>query len=230
MTRSVLSGMCALAARRDVMTSNPVRDTTPIRARPQRPAQPLDEDQLRHFRKSLLESEVAHELDVVDLVQFMIATGCRLGEALALQWANVDLPTATVDIRATAIRVKGQGVLIKDSPKTASSVRVLELPTWCVDMLLRRPRTHLLVFPAPRSGSVRDPSNTIRAIHRAVGYKIKSHSYRKTLATLMDDAGLPTRKASDQLGHSRTSQTQDAYFGRKRLATGAASVLEGIWD
>ena len=128
MTRSVLSGMCALAARRDVMKSNPVRDTTPIRARPQRPAQPLDEDQLRHFRKSLLESEVAHELDVVDLVQFMIATGCRLGEALALQWSNLDLPKAAVEIGATAIRVKGQGVLIKDSPKTASSVRVLEVP------------------------------------------------------------------------------------------------------
>ena len=174
MTRSVLSGMCALAARRDVMKSNPVRDTTPIRARPQRPAQPLDEDQLRQFRKSLLESEVAHELDVVDLVQFMIATGCRLGEALALQWSNLDLPKAAVEIRATAIRVKGQGVLIKDSPKTASSVRVLELPTWCVEMLARRPRTSPLVFPAPRSGSVRDPSNTIRAIHRAVGYKIKS--------------------------------------------------------
>ena len=46
----------------------------------------------------------------------------------------------------------------------------------------------------------------------------------------MDDAGLPTRKASDQLGHSRTSQTQDAYFGRKRLATRAASVLEGIFE
>jgi len=230
MTRSVLSGMCALAARRDVMKSNPVRDTAPIRTKPQRPAQPLDDDQLRQFRKSLLESELAHELDVVDLVQFMIATGCRLGEALALPWSNIDLPKAAVKIQATAIRVKGQGVLIKDSPKKASSVRVLELPTWCVEMLVRRPRTNLLVFPAPRSGSVRDPSNTIKAIHRAVGYKIKSHSYRKTPATLMDDAGLPARKASDQLGHSRTSQTQDAYFGRKRLATGAASVLEGIFQ
>ena len=75
---------------------------------------------------------------------------------------------------------------------------------------------------------MRDPSNTIKAIHRALGQKIKTHTYRKTLATLMDDAGLPTRKASDQLGHSRTSQTQDAYFGRKRLATGAASVLDGV--
>ncbi len=46
----------------------------------------------------------------------------------------------------------------------------------------------------------------------------------------MDDAGLPTRKASDQLGHSRTSQSQDAYFGRKRLATGVATVLDGLFD
>src|SRR5215217_4410484 len=119
-TRSVLSGMCALAARRDVMKS--IQCATPRRSvpSPRRPAQPLDDDQLRHLRQSLLKSEVAHDLDVVDLVQFMIATGCRIGEALALQWSNVDLRKATVDIRATAIRVKGRGVLIKDSPKTAS--------------------------------------------------------------------------------------------------------------
>jgi integrase len=83
---------------------------------------------------------------------------------------------------------------------------------------------------ASQRAGTRDPSNTIKATHRSLGVKIKSHTYRKTLATLMDDAGLPIRKANDQLGHSRTSQTQDAYFGRKRLATGAASVLEGIFE
>jgi integrase len=231
MTRSVLSGMCALAARRDVMQFNPVRDTTPIRAKPANPAQPLDDFELGELRQTLLASELAHDLDVVDLVLFMIATGCRVGEALALMWTDVNLANCSVEIRTTAIRVKGQGVLIKNSPKTSTSRRTLELPAWCVDLLALRPRSESgLVFPAPRSGLVRDPSNTIKAIHRALGQKIKTHTYRKTLATLMDDAGLPTRKASDQLGHSRTSQTQDAYFGRKRLATGAASVLEGLFD
>ena len=229
-TRSVLSGMCALAARRGALPFNPVRDTTPIRAKPANPAQPLALDDLLDLRNSLIENEQARDLDVADLVLFMIATGCRLGEALALKWSEVHLDSATVEIRTTAIRVKGEGVVIKPSPKTSSSRRVLELPSWCVETLLRRDRPASgLVFPAPRSGAVRDPSNTIKALHRVMGTRIKTHTYRKTLATLMDDAGLPTRKASDQLGHSRTSQTQDAYFGRKRLATGAARLLDDLF-
>jgi integrase len=83
MTRSVLSGMCALAARRDAMQFNPVRDTTPIKAKPKNPAQPLDASEPGELRRSLLTSDLAHELDVADLVLFMIATGCRIGEALA---------------------------------------------------------------------------------------------------------------------------------------------------
>ena len=174
MTRSVLSGMCALAARRDAMQFNPVRDTTPIRAKPANPAQPLGDFELGELRQTLLASERARDLDVIDLVLFMIATGCRVGEALALKWTEVNLANRSVEIRTTAIRVKGQGVLIKNSPKTSSSRRTLELPAWCVDIIALRPRAGSgLVFPAPRSGSVRDPSNTIKAIHRALGQNIK---------------------------------------------------------
>ncbi|MCE0765819.1 tyrosine-type recombinase/integrase [Pseudonocardia kujensis] len=55
---------------------------------------------------------------------------------------------------------------------------------------------------------------------------VTSHVYRKTVATLMDQAGLTARQAADQLGHSKVSMTQDNYFGRKVARTGAAAVLE----
>jgi len=54
---------------------------------------------------------------------------------------------------------------------------------------------------------------------------VTSHVYRKTVATLMDLAGLPPRQAADQLGHAKVSMTQDNYFGRKVAKTGAAAVL-----
>jgi integrase len=57
---------------------------------------------------------------------------------------------------------------------------------------------------------------------------LTSHVFRKTVATLMDDAGLTARAAADQLGHRRTSLTQDFYFGRKARDTGAAAVLENL--
>ena len=57
---------------------------------------------------------------------------------------------------------------------------------------------------------------------------ITSHVFRRTVATLMDDAGLSARKAADQLGHAKTSLTQDIYYGRKKRATGASEVLEAL--
>jgi len=55
-----------------------------------------------------------------------------------------------------------------------------------------------------------------------------SHTFRKTVGSLMDDAGLSARAAADQLGHAKVSMTQDRYFGRKVRATGGAAVLEAV--
>jgi integrase len=55
---------------------------------------------------------------------------------------------------------------------------------------------------------------------------VTSHVFRKTVATLMDEAGLSARSTADQLGHAKPSVTQDVYYGRRGRATGAAQVLE----
>ena len=86
-----------------------------------------------------------------------------------------------------------------------------------------------MVFTAP-GGGLRDPSNTqadLRVVFATAGFGwVTSHIYRKTVATLMDDAGLTARQAADQLGHAKVSMTQDNYFGRKAARTGAAGLLE----
>jgi integrase len=80
----------------------------------------------------------------------------------------------------------------------------------------------------------RDPSNTqadLRRVFADAGYPwVTSHVYRKTVATLMDAAGLTARQAADQLGHAKVSMTQDNYFGRMNGPTGAAGVLEIFGD
>jgi integrase len=89
----------------------------------------------------------------------------------------------------------------------------------------------LPVFPAALGGW-RDPSNTqadLRDAFITAGFDtVTSHVFRKTVATLMDHAGLSARAAADQLGHANTSMTTDVYFGRKVLVTGAAAVLEAL--
>ena len=54
-----------------------------------------------------------------------------------------------------------------------------------------------------------------------------SHVLRKTVATLMDQAGLSARAAADQLGHAKPSMTSDKYFDcRGRSDT--TGVLEAL--
>ena len=91
--------------------------------------------------------------------------------------------------------------------------------------------SHDPVFPAPL-GSLRDPSNTqadLRDAFGAAGFEwVTSHVLRKTVATLIDQAGLSARAAADQLGHAKPSMTSDKYFGRGITDTGAADVLEAL--
>ena len=234
--RTVLSGLCKLACRHDALGSNPCRETSRLSTKPKKPPASLSVDEIRLLRTSLAADQQAIEADIVDLVTLLMASGLRLGEALSLRWADVDLESGTLEVKGTVLRVRGEGLIITSSPKSAAGYRILKLPTWAADMLRRRYASRVgdQVFPAPRSGTVRDRSNTGRSLRSAfarAGFAgLSSHAFRKSVATLMSEAGLSSRDAADQLGHSRPSMTTDVYFGRKKRARGAAAVLENLFD
>lgn len=51
-----------------------------------------------------------------------------------------------------------------------------------------------------------------------------SHTLRRTAASLLDDAGLPMRQVSGQLGHTDLRTTY-LYLDRRQATTRAADVL-----
>ena len=55
---------------------------------------------------------------------------------------------------------------------------------------------------------------------------ITSHNFRKTTATILDEAGQSARAIADQLGHARRSMTQDVYMGRGTTNPGAAEAIQ----
>jgi len=54
---------------------------------------------------------------------------------------------------------------------------------------------------------------------------VSSHTFRKTVATRRDEAGLSARSIADHLGHALPSMTLDVYMGRKVANSDAARVL-----
>ena len=139
-----------------------------------------------------------------------------------------------MSIEATLVRVRGQGLIMK-APKTKAGVRVLRVPLWLIGILRERRARDLesagAVFPDSVGGH-RDPNNVERdhrRIRAGTGFEwVVPHTYRKTVATRLDQQGLSARTIADQLGHARISMTQDVYMGRRVVDQVAVAALEGL--
>jgi integrase len=234
-SKTILKGGLHLAVMANVIGANPVRDVSPIwaKAKPTG-AQALTADELRALFTKLRESDDCQRHDLVDPITLFIATGLRISELLGLRWADYDAKAATVTIAGKVIRAAGKGLLRVDETKTAAGRRTIPLPAFAVTVLsARKGRPYLgeqpMIFPST-AGTWRDPDN-FRARWREVRDDLGvpdavSHSFRKSLATLIDDEGLSARIGADHLGHSRISLTQDKYMARGRVHTAVADLLD----
>lgn len=233
MTRSVLSGMASLACRHDALPHNPVRDVDLVRVETT-PAQAFTVCEARQIIALVTYDDQAVARDLPHLIAFMFATSLRLGEAIAFEWSDIDLEAAQCSVTANTHRLKGKGLVRNVYPNSKLKHRTLELPKWAVEMLRRRKEARgdvRLVFPAVMGG-LRDPSNTgadLRDTFAFMGLTgAKSHMFRKTGATLMDDDGRSPRNIADQLGHNQVAMSQNRYVKRDATTSGAANVLEAL--
>jgi integrase len=110
----------------------------------------------------------------------------------------------------------------------------LPLPRFAVDALTERRRLPFfgeqeMIFPSS-AGTWRDPNNfnkQWRQVRDQVGADwVTTHSFRKTVATLIDGGGLSARIGADHLGHTNVSMTQDKYMARGRSHIEVAELLD----
>lgn len=225
--RTCLSGMVGLAMRHGALSTNPTRDARPISVA-RKVVRALTEEELAGLLSIIERDPEAIRLDLVDLVAFMSGTGVRIGEACALRLPQVDLDAGTVEISASVTKMG-----LEERTKTSAGWRVIAIPPDLLEILRRRKESGKVIdqgviFPSPL-GRVRDTSNTVGALRRVfddAGYEwVTSHTFRKTVATLLDAAGLSARQIADQLGHAQPSMTQDVYMGRRVVSSRTADLL-----
>ncbi len=186
----VISGMMRLAARHGAVMANPVREVGRIEATPRRKPRSLTAGERQQWLDALEASDAAQVWDLLDLSLMMLATGCRIGECLAIGWDEVDLDHAAVDVCWRLVRRTGVGLLRLPSTKTGESgERLIPLPSWAITMLKRR-RLAIAsevqpVFP-DSLGGWRDPSNVRRVWRR-----------------IRDDAGIEEGLVSHTLAQDR---------------------------
>lgn len=230
--RAVISGAMGRAVREGAIRFNPTREVRRLKSTPRRRPRALTEEERAAWFLAIARDPKAASRDLPDLCAFMLATGLRIGEVLAVVWSEVNLLHGTVEVTSTLLRVTGRG-LIRKPTKTDAGQRVLVLPTWCVAMLRRR--AAIGVGPEEPvfgtiDGGFREPRTVSRwlfQVREANGMEwVTTHTWRKTTASVLDGSGITARMIADQLGHSRVSMTQDVYLGRGAVDPRVVQALE----
>jgi integrase len=162
-------------------------------------------------------------LDVADLVEIMLLTGVRIGEALAMRWLDVQLgQPALASVGGTIKRIAGEGLIRQVGTKSDAGMRDVDLSPRAVQVLTgRRPAMHDRLAPVFPSavGGWRDPSNTNKQIRRLLDDVdlawVTPHTFRRTFLTRLGDLGVPLRQIADMAGHANPAMTARHYLGRQ---------------
>jgi integrase len=162
--------------KQNLVASNPWVEVIKIKVPPRQRPRPFTHAEITTiiggFQSSIYYSYYA------DFVTFLFGTGCRLGEAVALQWGHLSEDCTKVWIGESVTRGK------RKATKTNKD-REFKLPSYLVTLLLaRRPQIYQpkdLVFPALKGGTI--DGNNFR--YRAWGAVLKASAvdYRKPYNT-----------------------------------------------
>lgn len=190
----------------------------------------------RHEARYLRPNEVTALVDAAatlrygPILSFILGTGLRRGEALALRWGSVDVDKGTARVNGSLVRRNGQ--LVVSTPKTASSRRTVALSPAMVSLLLswrtvqaaeRLAAGNLwhgkdaqtdYVFTTALGGPV-EPQNVLRTVQIAATtaglHDVTVHSLRHTYATTALLNNIPLKVVSSNLGHASIQITADTY-------------------
>jgi len=171
-----------------------------------------DDDEIRMLTKD----EFARLLAATDqfwqpLMEFLVVSGCRWGEASALKPGDVDLDDCTVKIRR-AWKRSSAGYTI-GATKTKRSKRTIKIPKRILDAL---DYSSEYLFTNRAGGPVRYANFRRDAFDVAVAVaKLDPaptpHDLRHTCASWMLNGGVPSAVVSRHLGHESIKITHDIY-------------------
>ena len=177
--------------------------------------------------------EVQHILELADstpygsVLRFTVSTGCRRGEALALEWRHLDLENGSASIVQSLQRIGRTGLQLVP-PKSAKSRRSVALDEHTVEMLISHRWGQILtmaqlgsayednglVFPGPM-GKALDPATLTRnfkKLARCAGKShVRLHDLRHFHASLLLKEGVHLKVVQERLGHSSIAITADIY-------------------
>ncbi|MEA5152001.1 MAG: site-specific integrase [Oscillospiraceae bacterium] len=175
---------------------------------------------------------------------FLLYTGLRRGELLALKWEDIDREAKTISIKSS-VYYEGNQPKIKE-PKTDAGTRTVDLLDVLAAALPESGTGYIFGGEAPLTKiqvrkrwitfcrdaglvevEVQEHTGKNKHKYTRTVYKptVTPHQFRHAYASMLDDAGIDEMGAKTVLGHSSIVVTKDIYThlrARKRERIGGA--------
>ena len=156
------------------------------------------------------------------LYSVLLATGCRFGEVVALEWSDIDLENGTISVSKNYNRF----LKLIGTPKSKAGVRTISIDKKTVNMLrlYKNRQRQLYLQSGARASSVvfatptREYQNLAtrqealdRRCNEIAIPRFTFHAFRHTHASLLLNAGISYKELQYRLGHATLAMTMDIY-------------------
>lgn len=201
--KSVLKGIMDYAFIAGDIDRNPCTDIPIIKGKAKEPRQPANDTDIK------LIAQHKDDSDIGRMYYFMLYTGLRRGEAIALQYKHIDRKSKTVRVEQSCAWDNSRPVI--KSPKTQAGVRTVSFTDNVLSVVPagHKPEEYVF-FPAglpSRQAFVR----AMNKYRESTGVNATPHQLRHSYASLLHSAGIDVKDAQELLGHSSIILTQDIY-------------------
>lgn len=138
----------------------------------------------------------------------LLCFGARLGEAMAANVNNLDDEGILITHSLTKCTINGHTKTFLESPKNASSIRKIYLPSEVINTLRHCPTA----IDGHYCKGVRNWYSRNRLYHFLSRYDVTPHDLRKFYATMLLRNNINIFTVKNQLGHSKDSNNTLKYY------------------
>ncbi|WP_413486161.1 tyrosine-type recombinase/integrase [Brochothrix thermosphacta] len=184
-----------------------------------------NKEELQHFFKCL---EADNRYMQLTLFRILAFSGIRVGEALALNWQDINFKESTIRINKT-VSQGIHGKTLVQTPKTKTSIRTLSIDPQTINILKtwrKKQKEYYLMCGIntlkPRQLIFSNKNNTFLE-SRSIVYlmnsivekhnlkRITTHGLRHTHCSLLFESGANLQDVKERLGHSDIQTTMNIY-------------------
>lgn len=233
--RGVLSSAYEYALENRYVNENPV-----LRSRmpsfPHSIKKDVPEYNAQQVRKLLLYAK-EHESHIYIFLLLALYTGLRKGELLALTWEDIDYDKKLLNVNKSRTGSRKNVTMQITTPKTKSSNRKIPINDFVIGELKAEKQrqeeySKLLGNGYDKSHDfivrtvLGKPYVNLSAINRVVNRLTENaglphctiHGFRHSVASILDDNGVPIQDISVLLGHESVNTTERIYINRRKTA------------